>query len=181
MDDKRNASTYLSKFSKLTRTILEMSEKETVSLAEELEALNLYLDIEKVRFSEDFNFAIKIDKKINTDTVKIPSMLIQPYIENAIKHGLLHKKGRKELMLDFEMKQGVLLITLDDNGIGRKRSGEINRIKNSNHQSFATEANSRRLDILNKSESKVGVEYEDKMDQLGNSKGTIVTIRIPIT
>ncbi len=179
-DDKRNASTYLSKFSKLTRTILEMSEKETVSLAEELEALKLYLEIEKARFSDDFNFEITLSDDLNPDLIKIPSMLIQPYVENAIKHGLLHKKGEKRLGLTFLRTGNLLEVHIDDNGIGRTRSAEINKTRNASHRSFATNANSLRLDLLNKGEGKVGVEYNDKTDILGNSLGTSVLIRIPI-
>jgi hypothetical protein len=179
-DDKRSASTYLSKFSKLTRTILEMSEKDTVGLIEELEALQLYLDIEKVRFTEDFNFSLIVPENINPEMIKIPSMLIQPYVENAIKHGLLHKKGAKELVVEFHLKDNFLYVRVDDNGIGRKRSAEINRIKNSKYESFATKANSKRLDILNKGDTKVGIEYTDKTDGMGNSLGTKVVIRIPV-
>ncbi|MCC6369568.1 MAG: histidine kinase [Bacteroidia bacterium] len=179
-DDKRNASTYLSKFSKLTRTILEMSEKETVTLAEEIEALTLYLEIEKVRFDKDFDFKLEKQSDLNTELIKIPSMIIQPYVENAIKHGLLHKKGNKELELNFTFEKNILLVHISDNGIGRARSEELNRIKNSRHQSFATKANSTRLSILNKDEERVGIEYIDKKDELGNALGTDVLIRIPV-
>lgn len=179
-DDKRNASTYLSKFSKLTRTILEMSEKETVSLAEELEALKLYLEIEKARFSNDFDFNMQVAGDLNPDLIKIPSMLIQPYVENAIKHGLLHKKGEKNLKLTFNRHAGALEVRIDDNGVGRIRSAEINKTRHTRHKPFATNANSLRLDLLNKGEGRVGVEFDDKTDLLGNSLGTTVLIRIPI-
>lgn len=180
-DDKRSAATYLSKFSKLTRTILEMSEKESVTLAEETEALTLYLEIEKVRFDGDFTFEINMQETIIPELVKIPSMIIQPYVENAVKHGLLHKKGNKHLLLNFALNQRLLTVLIADNGIGRQRSAELNRIKNSKHQSFATSANSTRLSILNKDEERVGVEYVDKKDELGNALGTEVLVRIPIT
>jgi len=178
-DDKRSASTYLSKFSKLTRTILEMSEKENVTLAEEIEALTLYLDIEKVRFDNDFNFEITKPQNINPELIRIPSMLIQPYVENAIKHGLLHKKGNKQLHLKFEFENGLLTVLVSDNGIGRQRSYELNKIKQKKHSSFATQANSTRLSILNKDEARVGVEFVDKKDALGNAEGTDVILRIP--
>jgi two-component sensor histidine kinase len=179
-DDKRNAATYLSKFSKLTRTILEMSEKETVSLTEEIDALTLYLEIEQVRFENDFTFSITKQENLNTDVARIPSMIIQPYVENAIKHGLLHKKGQKELKIDFSISNAVLMVKVSDNGIGRLRSGELNRIRNTRHESFATQANSKRLNILNRGREKVGVEYIDKKDELGNSLGTEVVLRIPL-
>ncbi len=178
-NDKRNASTYLSKFSKLTRTILEMSEKETVSLLEEIEALKLYLDIEKVRFNKDFEYQIELDPNIDLEFIKIPSMLIQPYVENAVKHGLLHKNHQKLLNLRFKKNNMHLEIQIEDNGIGRVKSMALNKIKDSNHKSFATEANLKRLNVLNAENITVVVEYIDKQDLNGIASGTIVTIRIP--
>jgi LytS/YehU family sensor histidine kinase len=94
MDDRKNASNYLGRFSKLTRTILEMSEKETISLKEEIEALTLYLELEKMRFEDSFSFEMNY-QGVDAELENIPPMLIQPYVENAVKHGLLHKKGNK--------------------------------------------------------------------------------------
>ncbi len=179
-DDKRNASTYLSKFSKLTRTILEMSEKETVTLFEEIEALKLYLDIEKARFTNDFEYTVKINPELDLEFIKIPSMLIQPYVENAVKHGLLHKKELKKLDIAFKRIDSDLIINIEDNGIGRQKSEELNKIKNSGHQSFATKANLKRLNLLNNN-AKLGIEYIDKKDSHNNASGTIVVIRIPIS
>ena len=176
-DDKKNASTYLSKFSKLTRMILEMSDKETVRLAEEIEALTLYLDIEKVRFDTDFEFSIDVDKEIETDFISIPSMIIQPYVENAVKHGLLHKKGAKQLTIHFSRTTTHLVIRIDDNGIGRERANELNQRKTDRHQSFATAANQKRLELLNNGRNaSVGIQFIDK--PLGS--GTTVIINIPI-
>ncbi len=179
-DDKRNASTYLSKFSKLTRTILEMTEKETITLSEEINALKLYLDIEKVRFNNEFQYAVNVTKGLETDAIKIPSMIVQPYIENSLKHGLLHKQGEKRLLVDFLKSDGNLSIIIDDNGIGRKTSIERNKIRTDKHKPFATEANMKRIEILNKGNKNIGVVYTDKTDAFGQSNGTIVTITIPL-
>lgn len=180
-DDKRNASSYLAKFSKLTRMILEMSEKDTVSLTEEVDALILYLELEKARFNEDdFNFSIVVDSSLDLDIVKIPSMIVQPYVENAIKHGLLHKKGKKKLTVDFYVDGNNLCISVDDNGIGRKKSGELAKIKSDKHKPFATMANLKRIEILNKGNNKIGVEYNDKADFSGIATGTTVHITIPV-
>lgn len=176
-DDKKNASTYLTKFSKLTRMILEMSDKETVRLAEEIEALTLYLDIEKVRFDTDFEFAIEVDMEIDPDLINIPSMIIQPYVENAVKHGLLHKKGSKQLTIHLSRSAIHLVIQIDDNGIGRERANELNQRKADNHQSFATAANQKRLELLNIGRNtSVAVQYIDKP----SGEGTTVIIRIPV-
>lgn len=180
-DDKKNAGIYLSKFSKLTRLILEMSNQEAVSLVEELNALRLYLDIEKVRFRDDFIFSIHVDEELDIDDVYLPSMLVQPYVENAIRHGLLHKRGQKVLFVGFYQKERNLEIVIEDNGIGREKSRELNSVRSRGHQSFASAANSRRVEILNRVQGSPGVTYIDKLDAGGHAEGTIVKIIIPIS
>ncbi len=179
-DDKRNASTYLSKFSKLTRLILEMSEKETVTLQEEIEALKLYLDIEQVRFNGELNYNITIGNNINTDFIKIPAMLIQPYVENALKHGLLHKKGTKHIDLNFSLIDKTLKIEVNDNGIGRNKSQEINAQKIDKHKSFSTNANLKRIELLNANNFKISLNIKDKVNSDCASDGTDVTITCDI-
>ncbi len=180
-DDKRNASTYLVKLSKLTRMILEMSEKENITLDEETEALKLYLELEKMRFSADFNYELHIDYNVDTELVKIPPMIVQPYVENAVKHGLLHKKGNKYLSISFKRSDDSLIIIIDDNGIGRERANERNQLKNEKHSSFSTEANSKRIELLNKGRRKnIGVVYIDKVEN-NIAIGTTVIITIPLT
>jgi LytS/YehU family sensor histidine kinase len=108
-------------------------------------------------------------------------MILQPYVENAIKHGLLHKKDNRVLNLSFErLSDRKLLITIDDNGIGRKRSQELNQIKHKKHKSFATEANLKRLDILNQDNQDISIEYIDKFENVNQAAGTTVKIIIPI-
>ena len=180
-DDKRNASTYLVKFSQLTRMILEMSEKDSITLNEEIKALTFYLELEKMRFHDDFDFSIKINSGVDTDMVKIPPMIVQPYVENAVKHGLLHKKGDKKLAVEFSMDNNDLRIIVDDNGVGRKKAGELNKIKSDKHKPFATEANNKRIDILNKGRTNnIGITYVDKDELKDGMQGTTVIITIPI-
>ena len=181
-NDKKQAVSYLSKFSTLTRTILEMSEKENITLSEEIKTLGLYLDIEKARFDEDFSYEINIAYGIDIENIKIPSMLLQPYVENAVKHGLLHKKGEKKLTIDFERIFDSLKITIDDNGIGRQKSAELNAIKNKDHLSFATEAMQNRIALLNQYKQKnIAINFDDKFNKNDQSLGTKVIIEIPIT
>jgi len=180
VNDRKNASNYLSKFSKLTRLILEMSERENISLREEINALKLYLDLEKMRFSDSFEYDIKVSWDIDQDAVEFPPMLLQPYVENAVKHGLLHKQGEKNILIRFERKDDLLIVDIDDNGIGRKRSSEINEIKNKKHQSFSTQANEKRLEILNQGrKDKIAVEFIDKFSTDGNAMGILVRLYIP--
>ena len=182
-NEKHKANTYLAKFSKLTRMILEMSEKETISLNEEIEAITLYLELEKMRFTDDFIYQINVENICDKESVELPPMLIQPYLENAIKHGLLHRKGEKYLLITFERKKNLLVVTIDDNGIGRKRSEELNRIKNEKHLSFSSQANEKRLEILNRNtanQAEIALNIIDKYDQNGIATGTSVILSIPL-
>ena len=180
-NDKKQALHYLSKFSSLTRNILEMSDKEFVTIAEEIETMTLYLDIEKARFEKDFEYKISTENISDENQLKIPSMMLQPYLENAVKHGLLHKKGTKELTILFHKNEDDLIINIEDNGIGRKKSSELNAIKNKKHQSFATNAMQNKIDLLNKNKThKISIEIIDKMNLNEVSMGTLVSIKIPL-
>lgn len=181
-NDKINASEYLVKFSELTRLILEMSEKELVTLKEEIQALELYLSLENVRFNNLLDYNFIVDSSIVKDYLRMPPMLIQPYVENAIKHGLLHKKGEKKLFIYFTLTQHLLTITIEDNGVGRAKSFEINKNRNKSHHSFSTTANKKRIQILNESNNTVqtGVETIDLYNENNEPIGTRVIIEIPL-
>jgi ligand-binding sensor domain-containing protein len=179
-NDKENASMYLGKFSELTRTILDMSNKERISLVEEIKALQLYMELEQLRFEDKLQCSFIIDENISLETTQIPSMLIQPYIENAIKHGLMHQKHKWELTVSFKNINNAIEVIIDDNGVGRKASNAINQQRNKNHQSFASGANQRRLEILNKGLPKnISVQIIDKKDEFGNALGTTIVLTIP--
>lgn len=182
INDKKNASNYLSKFSKLTRMILEMSEKEYLRIGEEMEALKLYLELEKMRFEDNLHYEIKVDLDIDIDLYKVPPMLIQPYVENAIKHGLLHTKMERRLCIEIKLKEhGFIEVIIDDNGIGRQKSMELSKFKVGKHNSFANKANETRLAILNKDNlNKLGIQIIDKISESGEPLGTKVILQIPI-
>jgi tetratricopeptide (TPR) repeat protein len=180
-NDKKLAISYLSKFSLLTRSILEMTEKESISVSEEIKTLALYLDIEKARFNEDFIYNITTANSEHLDMIQIPTLFLQPYVENAVKHGLLHKEGTKKLDIQFEIQSELLRITIDDNGIGRQKSAALNTIKNKHHTSFATNAMEHRIEILNKTKTnKITVQFVDKVNTAHQSIGTTVLIKIPL-
>jgi hypothetical protein len=180
-NDKTSAANYLNKFSKLTRSILEMSDKDLVNLDEEIKSLDLYLSLEKMRFDGELEYTIIQDEKLINESVKLPPMLIQPHVENAIKHGLLHKVGNKTISISFELSDtNQLKIIIDDNGIGRKRSQELNAIKNQSHESFSTEANQTRIELMNKLRNTgASLHITDKMDSQNRPAGTLVTIILP--
>lgn len=184
MDEQLKANQQLTKFSQLVRQTLDLSNETYIPLSAELELLNLYLQIEQTRFMDELEYSLKAPDEIDFDEIMVPSLLIQPYVENAVKHGLLHKEGEKkvELELIFFENEQLLKVSIDDNGIGREASQKINSAKKK-HQSFATNANATRLALLNeerKGESPIGVEFIDKKDERGGALGTTVIIKIPI-
>lgn len=180
-NDKRQANMYMGKFADLMRITLDMSNKSLVSLEDEIKILNLYLELESLRFEEMFSTKISIAPNVNPSEIKLPAMLIQPYIENAVKHGLLHTKGKKKLTVFFKVENpDILSCIITDNGIGRKRSGEINAMRQIRHTSFATGATQKRLELLNVNRPKsIAVQIQDLMDTNGQPSGTRVTIKIP--
>lgn len=181
LNDRQNASRFLSKFSSLTRKILEMSNAETITLETEVASLKLYLELEKMRFEETFEFNIVVAEQIKLEKLRLPSMILQPYIENAIKHGLLHKDSDRKLEVKFTKSGNNLVVTVDDNGVGRKRSAEINASRVEQHVSFSTQANQKRLELLMQDKSnKMVVEYIDKVNAQNQPLGTTVILTIPI-
>ena len=180
-NQKSLASSYLVKFSRLIRIYLQHSQINEVSLSAELEALSLYLELEKIRFEEELIYHLEIAEGVNTKRIKVPSIFIQPYVENAIKHGLLHKKNNRRLEIKFELSdcKTKLLCRIEDNGVGREAAQKISA-RNSFHTSFATKANEERIDLYNLNRSnKIGVEINDIREN-DIALGTVVSITIPI-
>ncbi len=180
-NERKLAGKYLGKFADLMRIYLNYSQAKFISLQQEIEALNLYLELEKLRFEEVLSYEIQIDESIEMNE-QIPSLLIQPYVENALKHGLLHKKVDRSLIVKMEKKSGdSLACTITDNGIGRKRSMEINKKRYPNHKSFATSATQNRLNLINYGIKKqIGVTTEDLYHVDGEPAGTKVELIIPL-
>lgn len=179
--DIPNASRYLTKFSHLMRQILEASGHLGIPLSQEIRILNLYLELEKLRFGDDFHYKITLPELMDLTTIQVPSMIIQPFAENAVKHGLLHKTdGLKVLNIDFEIKD-LLICTITDNGIGRENSEKIKIRQGKKTTSFATSATQKRLEILNQThQQKIGLEIID-LKENETAIGTKVVIRIPFT
>ena len=181
-NDKINANKYLGKFSELVRKVLANSTKKVIVLTEEIELLKLYLDLEKVRFGDNLQIQFTIAQDLDSDYIEVPPMLIQPYIENAIVHGLFHKKGNKDLLIEIKPigSPDYIEIRIDDNGIGREVSNQLNQ-KRSNHISFATSANEKRIELINQTLKKpIKLRIIDKKDALNNAAGTLVVLLIPM-
>lgn len=181
LNDKKQANMYMGKFADLMRMTLDMSNKSEVALEDEIKSLSVYLELESLRFEKDFTYHINVDNNINPAHIYLPSMLVQPYVENAVKHGLLHQPGEKKVSIAFTLPQkNMLICTITDNGIGRKRSAEINAQRIKKHTSFATGATQKRLELLNHERGQaISVQYSDLADTNGQVSGTSVTLSIP--
>ena len=176
-NDKRLALFYLSKFSKLTRQILNLSEKDFISLKEEIDTNEIYLEIEKARFNGDFEYTIN-NMDVDLNYWKFPSLLLQPIIENSIKHGLLHLKRHKRIIITIKQTEQELLVYVVDNGIGRVASQKINQNRK-NHTSFATKAIENRINILNQTyDLNLKIEYIDLYNENQTPLGTKVIISL---
>ena len=179
-NQKSKASDYLGKFSDLMRRILETSDINEVTIEKELETIELYVSLEKARFEDDFEYTISIPDDVDLSQHAIPSMIIQPFVENAIKHGLMHKMGLKTLIIRVELLEDVWCFTVDDNGIGRKASEIINQ-KIKKHISFATKAIDDRVRLINKiTDIIIDIEVIDKKSNKDESLGTRIKIYIPV-
>ena len=176
------ATKYLSKFSKLLRTVLVHSDKEFITLTEELEILRLYIDLESIRFKSSFNYSIECDEDMDTDEIKLPTLLIQPFVENAIWHGLMHKEGERLLSLKFSESEDSLVCTIEDNGVGRKRSAEIKMVQghDKKHTSKGIQVSKERLQALNNTSGDNSLRIYDLEDEYGNATGTRVRINFKI-
>jgi len=136
---------YIVLFAKLVRNTLNYSSKDFISIHDEIEFLEVYLKLEHLRFGKDFTYSIDY---LSDKDIEVPSLIIQPFIENALLHGLLHKKGDKKLNITFELIEEILTCTIIDNGVGRKKSKAIQERQGNRHTSFALKAISKRLEIL---------------------------------
>ena len=181
-NDSVAASAYLTKFSKLIRMALENSRNETVTLKAELESLDLYIQMEAMRFKDKLKYTITVDENVDSSFIEIPPLLLQPYVENAIWHGLMHKEdgGRIAVQVRELPNEPVLSITIQDNGVGRLKSAELQSKSATKHKSYGTKVTSERLDLINKVyKTGASVTTEDVLNESGAIAGTLVTIKIP--
>ncbi|MGB3606959.1 tetratricopeptide repeat-containing sensor histidine kinase, partial [Psychroserpens sp.] len=180
-NEKENAVYYLNKFSKLIRKILMASSEKEISLEDELDTMQLYMNIENIRFSNEIDFQVKIGKHINTANIKLPSLILQPFLENAIWHGLSSKKDNKRICLEvYRTNDNFITIAITDNGIGRKESNQINQEKILKRKSVGIAITKARLANFSKgytNDFKIGIK--DLYDSEQNPIGTTVIVEIP--
>jgi LytS/YehU family sensor histidine kinase len=180
-NDKLATNTYLTKFSSLMRKILDNSSKTSIPLRDELDALTLYLDLERLRFKDKFSYEITVDEEIDPLLYKVPTMLIQPYVENSICHGLMPKDEKGVVKIGMKLEEDHIICTIEDNGIGRQAAQERKKMKDPNHNSLGTRIVSSRLDLVNSLYgTSLHTVYTDLKNDKGESDGTRVEIHIPI-
>jgi LytS/YehU family sensor histidine kinase len=166
---------YLAKFSLLIRTILDNSKEEYIALSQEINTLKLYIELEQIRFKQPFTFILDIDEQLEMDTY-IPTMLIQPYVENSIWHGLMPKKSDCILEVKILKKETHIFVIIKDNGVGRKHTVKKSNLHESKGMSI-TEQRIKELETTN--EKKFNVSILDLTDETGNATGTEIHIIIP--
>ncbi|MDA3944166.1 MAG: histidine kinase [Bacteroidetes bacterium] len=178
-NDIDNAIHYLSKFSQLMRRTLSNSRESSISLRDELQALKLYIEIESLRFHGKFSYDIAVDPEIDDGFLEIPPMILQPYVENAIVHGLMHNAQKGHLKIELSIQDDSLLCVIEDDGIGRKRAAEIRKESGIERKSRGMIITKERLDILNQYTQDIyTVNVIDIVDENDKAKGTRVEIRI---
>jgi len=173
-NNELEANKFLTSYSKLMRNVMENSNKDFIKLNKEIELLKEYLELEHLRFGDKFSYKITVDEAIDPETISIPNMLIQPHVENAIWHGLRYKEGKGLLELSFSLKDNCLLITIEDDGIGLKKSREIKTENQKMHQSRGLTNVGERIELLNQL-YKTNIRFEVKEKE----KGVIVEIYTP--
>jgi len=179
-NDNRSANKYLVKFSRLIRSVLENTKSDMISLRQEIDSLRLYIELESLRFETHFEYEIGIDDSVDDMAMQIPPMLLQPYVENAIWHGLLPKReGEVRLLVSLRVEDGLLHCVIDDNGVGREVSAGMRQPGNE-RRSFGMEITADRLKALSHLYGKrLDVSVIDKYDEKGRPAGTRVELRLP--
>ena len=179
---QEEAMHYLNQFSRLLRTVLQSSEKNFIPLDLELTLLELYLELEAMRFDQQFHYKVSVDEAIDEEEINIPSFLIQPFVENALWHGLMHKKGNRNLSISFTLEtEDLLVCKIEDNGIGREEATKIRRksIKAA-YKSMGIKIIKERISLMKKQNDAVDLKIIDVFDADGRAAGTSVIIKLPL-
>jgi LytS/YehU family sensor histidine kinase len=181
-NERKNATYYLNKFSKLIRKILEASSQKETTLNNELETMDLYMNIENIRFSNEIDFQIISDENVNLETIKVPPLVFQPFLENALWHGLSSKKQDKKIrLLVSKINTNFIQIIILDNGIGRIAAAKIKAEKTINRKSVGIDLTKKRLNNFVKNyKNDFSITYQDLKDDKNKALGTKVILKIPL-
>ncbi len=174
--DFKQADKYLDKFSELLRSTLDNSSSAIISLEEEMRYLDNYLQLETLRFDDKFTYFVAAGEDLDRQHIFVPAMLLQPYVENAIRHGIRHLESRKgQICIEIEKKEGKLFCSIDDDGVGRKKALQLRNETHTEYQSRGMQISKRRAELY-------GIEeiIVDKYDAAGNASGTTIILKIPL-
>jgi two-component sensor histidine kinase len=177
-NDRLNAINYLSTFSKLIRSILNHSVNNKIKLADEIEMLKNYVQLEMTRFENKFNFILDVNPEVDVDAIEIPSLLIQPYVENAILHGLYKKQEQGTLQIRINEHDGALVFEIEDDGIGREAAIKLKKENFPSHKSMGIKLTEERLRLINEYH-RAAFQIEDLFNEKGPC-GTRVRISVPV-
>lgn len=173
------ASDYLTKFSRLIRMVLNNSNKTFITLEDEIDTLKLYMDMERLRFKNSFDYNISFTNSIDADNVFVPPLLLQPFVENSIWHGLMHKDGHGRIEIELSIENRTLTCVITDNGIGRKQAGALKSKSAEKQKSLGLHITNERLALLNVNmDNQTSFDFEDIRDDEGNAAGTRVILKI---
>ncbi len=177
-NEKEKATTYLTRFAKLIRAILENSKTNSIPCWKDLETLKLYLELEELRWDKKISYQLNIAPEILQGDYKVPPMIIQPYVENAIHHGLLNKEyGSRQLLIDVKAENNCINYLIEDNGIGRKKAIEYKLLNRLNHQSMGLDITSKRIKLFNQNNNG-HITIADLYHENSEAAGTRVTISL---
>ncbi|TMI91781.1 MAG: histidine kinase, partial [Bacteroidetes bacterium] len=178
-NESKRASNYLTRFSRLIRMVLINSQKPLITLQDELEMLRIYLDMERLRFKNSFDYVISFINEIDSENVFVPPLILQPFCENTLWHGLMHKDGHGHLAIDLSMENNILQCVIADNGIGREKAEEMKSKTAEREKSLGLQITTQRLALLNQNKN-VQTFYiiEDILDENKNVIGTKVILKI---
>jgi hypothetical protein len=178
-NESKTASNYLTRFSRLMRMVLNNSQKSLISLDDQLEMLELYLEMERLRFKNSFDYGITFLNTVDSDNIFIPPLLLQPFCENAIWHGLMNKEGLGRLDIELSMDNSILNCVIRDNGVGREKAEELRSKTAEKEKSMGLKITTERLALLNREKGlNTFYEIEDLKDEAGNATGTKVILKI---
>jgi signal transduction histidine kinase len=183
--DNISAATYLSRFSKLVRNILISSQEEFIPVSKEIETIDHYLQLQQIRYVDQFDYTIEEDKTVSEIDFMIPSMLVQPFVENAIEHGIKHKKTKGHIKVSFKLKGKTLIIEVTDDGVGYEKARELEKGKKTGND-LSTKLIHERLGLLNrhrrflKRKARITLQISNLPGTTPPDSGTLIRIAIPL-
>jgi LytS/YehU family sensor histidine kinase len=174
--DYKQADRYLDRFAELMRSTIDNSDASIISLKDEMHYLDNYLQLEKLRFEDKFEYRINTYISVDIEKVFVPAMLLQPYVENAIRHGMRSLENRQgQINITAKIENNVLVCAIDDNGIGREKAAVLKSRMHIEYQSKGMNISKRRAELYN-----IEQEIIDKKDENGNAAGTTIIVKIPL-